>query len=50
MIPAPETQPTHLSKPNFEKNEHPINTSCKLSPVKHFNYMPAKLSFNEVRL
>ncbi len=40
----------HCQNSNKEVGRHVIlnlkQNSCKLSPVKHFNYMPTKFSFN----
>ena len=41
---------THLATGVLQRTSFQKNTSCKLSPVKHFNYMPTKFSFNEMRL
>jgi len=46
MAPQDGLEPSLIPQSYFEKTCIEINTSCKLSPVEHFNDMPTKCSFN----
>jgi hypothetical protein len=52
FIPKNLLEPSNILNRAYEKilKKYSKNTHCKLSPIKHFNDMPTKFSFNEMRL